>query len=81
MNSIAGVAVAVALVPPLAVVGVGLTVGPVDGSELHHSLKEAGLDADSISISRGAFLVERQISISCPLYGYVVMHAVLNTRK
>ena len=57
LNSIAGVAVAVALVPPLAVVGVGLTLGSIDGPELHHSLKEAGLDGGTISISQGAFLL------------------------
>lgn len=45
MNSIAGVAIAVALVPPLAVTGVGLSLGHAAISETGASLREFGLQA------------------------------------
>jgi len=57
MNSIAGVAIAVALVPPLAVVGIGLAMGQLPSTYLDYSLREAGLDVKVESIARGAFLL------------------------
>jgi uncharacterized hydrophobic protein (TIGR00271 family) len=57
MNSVAGVAIAVALVPPLAVVGIGLAMGPMPGSDLSYSLQEAGLREENSSIAGGAFLL------------------------
>ena len=57
MNSIAGVAIAVALVPPLAVVGIGLAIGHTPNTDLQYSLKEAGLDVKVESIAQGAFLL------------------------
>ena len=57
LNSIAGVAIAVALVPPLAVVGIGLAIGLLASTALDYSLQEAGLDADPETIAGGAFLL------------------------
>ncbi len=57
MNSIAGVAIAVALVPPLAVVGVGLALGPGTSVEMALSLTEIGLVSGGASIAQGAFLL------------------------
>ncbi len=57
LNSIAGVAIAVALVPPLAVVGIGLDIGQLPSTDLDYSLKEAGLETGEYSIARGAFLL------------------------
>ncbi len=57
MNSIAGVAIAVALVPPLAVVGIGLALGRETSAEVGLSLTELGLYSGGSDISRGAFLL------------------------
>ena len=58
MNSIAGVAIAVALVPPLAVVGIGLAIDPViTNTELDYSLRAEGLNADIGTIAGGSFLL------------------------
>ena len=56
-NSIAGVAVAVALVPPLAVTGVGLSLGRKVTSDTGVSLGEIGLHAGGTDIAAGAFLL------------------------
>jgi len=56
-NSIAGVAVAVALVPPLAVTGVGLSLGRKATSDTGASLGEIGLHAGGTDIAAGAFLL------------------------
>jgi len=56
-NSIAGVAVAVALVPPLAVAGVGLSLGRKATSDTGVSLGEIGLHAGGADIAAGAFLL------------------------
>jgi len=45
-NSVAGVAIAVALVPPLAVVGIGLALG-------HHAAEDVGLSFQDIGFHRG----------------------------
>lgn len=57
MNSIAGVAIAVALVPPLAVVGIGLGMGQLPDTSLDYFISEAGLDVEDKSIAGGAFLL------------------------
>jgi uncharacterized hydrophobic protein (TIGR00271 family) len=57
MNSIAGVAIAVALVPPLAVTGIGLALGREASAEAGLSLTEIGLYSGGLDISRGAFLL------------------------
>ena len=57
MNSIAGVAIAVALVPPLAVTGIGLALGRETSTEVSLSLSEIGLVSGGVSIARGAFLL------------------------
>ena len=58
MNSIAGVAIAVALVPPLAVVGIGISIDPTTtNTELDYALRAGGLTLDLGTISGGAFLL------------------------
>ena len=58
MNSIAGVAIAVALVPPLAVVGIGLAIDPATtNTDLDYALRAGGLSADPGTIAGGAFLL------------------------
>lgn len=56
-NSIAGVAIAVALVPPLAVVGIGLAVGVKATTETGASLSEVGLWSGGSDIAAGAFIL------------------------
>jgi uncharacterized hydrophobic protein (TIGR00271 family) len=56
-SSIAGVAIAVALVPPLAVTGIGLSLGRKATSETGLSLGEIGLYAGGADIASGAFLL------------------------
>ena len=57
MTSIAGVAIAVALVPPLAVTGIGLAMGRETSAEEGLSLAEIGLYSGGVSIAQGAFLL------------------------
>ena len=57
MNSIAGVAIAVALVPPLAVCGVGLALGRKATADVGLSLSELGLYSGGSDIARGAFVL------------------------
>jgi uncharacterized hydrophobic protein (TIGR00271 family) len=57
MNSIAGVAIAVALVPPLAVVGIGLAIGPLTDTDIYYSLTEVGKEEALGTIAGGAFLL------------------------
>jgi uncharacterized hydrophobic protein (TIGR00271 family) len=57
MTSIAGVAIAVALVPPLAVTGIGLALGRETTGEAALSLMEIGLVSGGVSIAHGAFLL------------------------
>ena len=56
-SSIAGVAIAVALVPPLAVSGIGLAVGPQATLESGMSVAEAAKYAGGIDIASGAFVL------------------------
>ena len=56
-NSIAGVAIAVALVPPLAVTGIGLSVGAKVTTETGRSLNEIGIGAGGVDIASGSFLL------------------------
>ena len=56
-NSIAGVAIAVALVPPLAVTGIGLSLGRKATSDTGISLGEFGLHSGGADIASGAFLL------------------------
>jgi uncharacterized hydrophobic protein (TIGR00271 family) len=56
-NSIAGVAIAVALVPPLAVTGIGLSLGHKAASETGVSLSKFGLASGGFDIASGAFLL------------------------
>ena len=57
LNSIAGVAIAVALVPPLAVAGIGLALGRKATAEGGLSLSEFGLFSGGVDIAAGAFLL------------------------
>ena len=56
-SSIAGVAIAVALVPPLAVSGIGLALGDKATSETGLALSEFGLYSGGVDIAYGAFLL------------------------
>lgn len=53
-NSIAGVAIAVALVPPLAVCGIGLALGDKGVAERGASLADIGLKAGGVDVAAGA---------------------------
>ena len=57
LNSIAGVAIAVALVPPLAVSGIGIALGGAATSESGISLSEFGYYSGGTRIALGAFLL------------------------
>ena len=52
-----GVAIAVALVPPLAVVGIGLAIGPLTNTDIYYALKEVGQEEAQGTIAGGAFLL------------------------
>lgn len=56
-NSIAGVAIAVALVPPLAVTGIGLALGRKATADVGLSLSEIGLYSGGADIAGGAFIL------------------------
>ncbi len=56
-NSIAGVAIAVALVPPLAVSGIGLALGEKATAETGVSLFRIGLYSGGSDIAHGAFVL------------------------
>jgi hypothetical protein len=56
-SSIAGVAIAVALVPPLAVAGIGLALGRAATTETGVSLSEFGLFAGGTDIAAGALVL------------------------
>jgi uncharacterized hydrophobic protein (TIGR00271 family) len=56
-NSIAGVAISVSLVPPLAVVGIGLALGSKATAEVGLSFREVGLFAGGNDIAVGAFVL------------------------
>lgn len=57
MNAIAGVAIAVALVPPLAVTGIGLAQGVQASADVGFSLTELGYLSGGEDIAKGAFLL------------------------
>lgn len=57
LSSIAGVAIAVALVPPLAVSGIGLALGDKATAEIGGSLSAVGLHFGGSDIAYGAFLL------------------------
>ncbi len=57
VSSIAGVAIAVALVPPLAVSGIGLALGRQTSVEAGLSLTELGLYSGGSDIAKGAFVL------------------------
>jgi uncharacterized hydrophobic protein (TIGR00271 family) len=57
VSSIAGVAIAVALVPPLAVCGIGLALGRRASTETGLSLSEFGLYSGGTDVAAGAFLL------------------------
>jgi uncharacterized hydrophobic protein (TIGR00271 family) len=57
MASMAGVAIAVALVPPLAVTGIGLSMGTKASAEAGLSLTEIGLYSGGYDIALGAFIL------------------------
>jgi uncharacterized hydrophobic protein (TIGR00271 family) len=56
-NSIAGVAIAVALVPPLAVTGVGMALGRRASADAGLSLTELGLYSGGADIATGSFIL------------------------
>jgi uncharacterized hydrophobic protein (TIGR00271 family) len=55
--AIAGVAIAVALVPPLAVTGIGLSLGRVAGAEVGLSQAQLGIYSGHTDIAGGSFLL------------------------
>ncbi len=57
MTSIAGVAIAVALVPPLAVTGIGLAIGRKAATESGFSLSEIGFFSGGLDVAVGSFLL------------------------
>ncbi len=57
MNTIAGVAIAVALVPPLAVTGIGLSQGAAATAGVGQPLGEIGLQAGGSDIAAGSFVL------------------------
>lgn len=57
VNSVAGVAIAVALVPPLSVAGIGLGLGYKAVAEGGLSLSRVGLRGGGVDIAHGAFLL------------------------
>ena len=57
MNSIAGVAISVALVPPLAVTGIGLSLRAKATADVGLSLSEIGLYSGGTDIAGGAFIL------------------------
>ena len=57
MNSIAGVAIAVALVPPLTVVGIGLALGRQVTGGSSNRLQELGFEAGGFDIALGAMVL------------------------
>ncbi len=57
MNAIAGVAIAVALVPPLAVTGIGLSQGLNVSADVGYSASEIGIYSGGASIAKGAALL------------------------
>jgi hypothetical protein len=56
-NSVAGVAIAVALVPPLAVVGIGLALGRSAAADVGLSFSQTGLYDGGIDMAVGAFVL------------------------
>ncbi len=56
-NSVAGVAIAVALVPPLAVVGIGIALGRKATADVGLSFREVGLFSGGNDIAVGAFVL------------------------
>jgi uncharacterized hydrophobic protein (TIGR00271 family) len=57
MNTIAGVAIAVALVPPLAVTGIGLAQGAAATTGIGQTLGQIGLHAGGSDIAAGSFVL------------------------
>lgn len=57
MNTIAGVAIAVALVPPLAVTGIGLAQGAAATTGIGQTLGQIGLQDGGSDIAAGSFLL------------------------
>ena len=57
ISSIAGVAIAVALVPPLAVTGIGLAQGLAVSADVGDSLNQLGLKGGGYEIAAGSFLL------------------------
>jgi uncharacterized hydrophobic protein (TIGR00271 family) len=57
MNAIAGVAIAVALVPPLAVCGIGLSLGSHAGADIGYASAEIGAYSGGTNIAEGAALL------------------------
>jgi len=57
MAAVAGVAIAVALVPPLSVSGIGLSLGREAGAELGLTLTQAGLYTGQTDIAGGSFVL------------------------
>ncbi|SHH94210.1 DUF389 domain-containing protein [Ferrimonas marina] len=56
-SSVAGVAIAVALVPPLSVVGIGLALGRSAAADVGLSFRELGLFDAGMDIATGAFVL------------------------
>jgi len=57
MSTIAGVAIAVALVPPLAVTGIGLAQGAAASADVGKSLAQLGLEEGGKEYAAGSFLL------------------------
>lgn len=72
-NSIAGVAIAVALVPPLAVVGIGLGLGRRATADVGMSFREIGLFDGGSDIAAGAFVLFLTNLVAIILVAGIVM--------
>lgn len=72
MNAIAGVAIAVALVPPLAVCGIGLSHGLYASADVGYAASEIGQYAGGSSVAQGAALL-----FATNLAGIVVMAGLI----
>lgn len=83
ISSIAGVAIAVALVPPLAVTGVGLATGEKGATESGFSLSEIGLYSGGADIASGSFLlfVTNLVGIVATAYLVMLAHGYAKSGK
>lgn len=73
MSSIAGVAIAVALVPPLTVTGIGLAYGRLASGDAGLSLTELGLYSGGSDIARGSFILFTTNFLGIILFACIIL--------